>query len=103
MTVEPADLHRQVEHLTRALARRTRELDALNEIALAINSQPNLAALLDKVVELAADLVGVRAGGVYLLQPDGETLELASAYNQMSDYMGVRLKLGEGLSGRVAQ
>ncbi|CAG0978035.1 hypothetical protein GPROT1_02076, partial [Gammaproteobacteria bacterium] len=82
---------------------RTRELDALNEIALAINSQPDLATLLDKVVELAADLVGVRAGGVYLMLPDRETLELAAAYNLMHNYLGTRLKLGEGLSGRVAQ
>lgn len=98
-----ADPHTQIEALTRALARRARELDALNEIALAINSQPNLAALLDKVVELAAELVGVHAGGIYLLQPDGETLELAATYNLLHDYQGVRLKVGEGLSGRVAQ
>ncbi|MBI5564145.1 MAG: GAF domain-containing protein [Chloroflexi bacterium] len=102
MTIEPVDPQSQIERLTRALARRTRELDALNEIALAINSQPSLAALLDKVVELAADLVGVRAGGVYLISPDGEALELASTYN-LHAYQGTHLKLGEGLSGRVAQ
>lgn len=103
MTVEPLEPQAQIERLTRLLARRTRELDALNEIALAINSQPTLAALLDKVVELAADLVGVHAGGVYLMQPDGETLELAAAYHLMHDYLGTCLKVGEGLSGRVAQ
>jgi PAS domain S-box-containing protein len=103
MTDGQVDQQIQIDHLTQALARRTRELDALNEIALAISSQPSLAALLDKVVELAAGLVGVRAAGIYLMLPDGETLELAAAYNLLHQYLGTRLKLGEGLSGRVAQ
>ena len=99
MTAPPA----QLDELENALARRTRELEALNDIALEINSQPNLSALLHAIVKRATALVGVRAGGVYLMQPDGHTLELVVADNLMDDYVGVRLKLGEGLSGRVAQ
>ena len=98
-----AALPDQLAELENALARRTRELEALNDIALEINSQPNLSALLHAIVKRATALVGVRGGGVYLLQPDGHALELVVADNLMDDYAGVRLQVGEGLSGRVAQ
>ncbi len=93
----------QLAELENALTRRTRELEALNDIGLEINSQPNLSALLHAIVKRATTLVGVRGGGVYLMQPDAHTLELAVADDLMDDYTGVRLQVGEGLSGRVAQ
>ena len=42
-------------------------------------------------------------GGLYLMKPDGQTLELVVNHNLPGDYNDVTLRLGEGLSGRVAQ
>ena len=83
--------------------RRARETAALYETSLEINSQPDLPALLQAIVHRAVELVGVRAGGLYLMQGSGDALELAVGYNFLGDYVGTRLNLGEGLSGRVAQ
>jgi two-component system cell cycle sensor histidine kinase/response regulator CckA len=85
------------------LTRHAQEMAALYETALDINSQPDLSTLLQAIVERASKLVGARMGGLYLMQPGGEELELVVSYNLPRDYTGTRLHLGEGLSGRVAQ
>jgi PAS domain S-box-containing protein len=86
-----------------ALAHRAREMAALYETSLAINSQLDLSTLLEAIVQRAAELVGTGRGVLYLMQPDGETLELTVSRNQPDDYVGTIIRLGEGLSGRVAQ
>jgi GAF domain-containing protein len=52
--------------------RRARETAALYETSLEINSQPDLPALLQAIVHRAVELVGVRAGGLYLMQGSGD-------------------------------
>jgi len=42
-------------------------------------------------------------GALYLMRPDGQTLELVVSYDMPRDYTGTILHLGEGLSGRIAQ
>ncbi len=86
-----------------ALAQRARELAALYETALEISAQVDLDHLLHAIVQRTADLLGARMGGLYLLQPDGHTLELVVAHNSPRQYWGAQLQLGEGLAGRVAQ
>lgn len=91
------------ECVSEALVRRAQELMALYETSLEINAQREVSTLLPAIVERAARLVGARMGGVYLIQPDGETLELVVSHNLPRDYTGIILRLGEGVSGRVAQ
>ena len=101
-----AELEAQTQALRESeqrLARRAREMAALYETALEINSQPDVPLLLQAVVRRAAELLGVRMGALYLMRPDGETLELVVNHNLPGDYLGVTLRLGEGLSGRIAQ
>ena len=86
-----------------ALQRRAHEMAVLNEVSLEINSQPNLPALLNTIVEKAAGLLGAHLGGLYLVRPDGQSLELVVGHNLPGQYVGIVLKLGEGLSGKVAQ
>jgi PAS domain S-box-containing protein len=85
------------------LVRRAREMEALYDTSLEINSQPDVPKLLQAIVQRAAGLVGTQAGGLYLIKPDGQTLELVVSHNLPGDYLGVKLHLGEGLAGRVAQ
>lgn len=86
-----------------ALARRAREMAALYETALDITAQFDLHTLLQAIVRRAAKLLGARMGGLYLLRPDDQTVELVVGYNLPPHYPGTRLKLGEGLSGLIAQ
>ncbi|MGD8624750.1 MAG: PAS domain S-box protein [Anaerolineae bacterium] len=85
-----------------ALARHAQEMAALYETSLEINSQRDLSRLLTAIVERAAGLLNVKMGGLYLMRPGGEELELVVEHNLPHDYVGATLRLGEGLSGKVA-
>ncbi len=73
----------------------------LYETSLDINAQADSAALMPRIIERAVQLLGVKRGGVYMLCPDGEALEQVIIHNLPDDYLGVKLKLGEGVAGRV--
>ena len=85
------------------LAHHDRTMAALYETSLEINSQPDLPALLRTIVKRATDLLSAHMGGLYLMKPDGQSLELVVSQYLPKDYVGVTLQLGEGPSGRVAQ
>lgn len=86
-----------------SLASRVRELSTLYETSLEINAQRDLTLLLQTIVRRAAELLRTHMGGLYLMLPDEQTLRLAVIHNLPDHYLGTELKLGEGLSGRVAQ
>jgi len=101
-----ASLQREILERKRAeeaLASHTREMVALYETSLEVSSQPDLPTLLQAIVERAARLLGTPRGSLYLMKPDGETLQVAVSYNLPSAYVGITLRLGEGLAGRVAR
>lgn len=85
-----------------ALERRAREMEALYKTSLEINAQIDLMTLLNTIVKEAASLLNAPMGGIYLMEPDDETLKLVVAYKLPPNLLGVCLRLGEGLSGRVA-
>ncbi len=81
--------------------RRTTELEALREVTLDITARLDLSSLLEGIVRRAAELLGASGGSLYLYDPERRELELWVGHNLGADYTGSRLKLGEGLSGRV--
>lgn len=83
--------------------RRVETLAALHEAGLALNTQLDLPVLLQTIVERAARLLGSPMGELYLLLPDEQTLELKAGYNLPGELTGLRLRLGQGFSGRIAQ
>ncbi len=82
---------------------RAHELQTLYQTSLEVNAQVDLDSLLRAIVQRAASLVGVDSGGLYLMQADGQSLKLVVGHNLLEHYTGMTLKLGEGLSGKVAQ
>ncbi|MCX7706400.1 MAG: GAF domain-containing protein, partial [Anaerolineae bacterium] len=82
--------------------RRAEALTALHATTLAINQQGDLTELLHAIVQRAADLVHAHMGGLYMMRPDRQSLELVVTYNLPGDLTGTILRLGEGLSGQVA-
>jgi PAS domain S-box-containing protein len=85
------------------LERRAHEMAVLYQTSLELNSQPDLQTLLEAIVRSAADLMGVHQGGIYLIQADGQTLELAAGYRMAVVPTEPSLRMGEGLVGRAAQ
>jgi two-component system NtrC family sensor kinase len=95
LAVENAALHREQEQ-------RLSEMEALRKTTLDISRQLDVPLLLQSIVERASALMGTTGGGLYLYHEDDEELELIINQQLCDDYTGTRLKLGEGLSGKVA-
>jgi PAS domain S-box-containing protein len=85
----------------RALAQRASELAALYETSLDVTAQRDVSDLLELIIARATKLVGVPLGGLYLMRPDGHSLEMVFSLG-IEGVRGKVLQLGEGLSGRVA-
>ena len=93
-------------HNARLFAReqqRSRELAALQEVALDLSRKLEVPDLLQAVVERAVQLLGAASGALYITLPGTDELELRVAYHMPQEYLGTRLKVGEGLAGQVAQ
>jgi diguanylate cyclase (GGDEF)-like protein/PAS domain S-box-containing protein len=108
--ISNARLYEQVQQelsekklIEKELQRRAQEMAALYDTSIDINAQLDLPRLLHAIVERATAFSGAHMGGLYLLQPDGQTLELVISYQLPKDYTGTVIQRGEGLSGRVAQ
>ncbi|MBE9506450.1 MAG: GAF domain-containing protein, partial [Chloroflexi bacterium] len=96
MAIENARLYEEAK-------RRAEEMTALYSTFLEIGAPTDLPDLLWAICDRAARLLGVDKGGLYLYdEPRGE-LELAVSYKLGRDYTGTRIKLGEGVAGRVVQ
>jgi len=104
VALDHARLAEQLQDKAETLEKRLTELEALYEISLEINRQRNLSNLLSKLVERVRSLLDVRVAALYLMQPDNETLELALIHGEASPqrYSGTKMRLGEGLAGRIA-
>ncbi len=107
--VSPALLERAIrysierKHIQAAQERRARELEALYQTSLDINSEIELSTILTSIVERAARLLDMPLGGLYLLEPDGQHLRLAVGHNDVNRFVGVTLRIGEGVAGIAAE
>jgi signal transduction histidine kinase len=86
-----------------ALIRHAQEMEALYETSLEINAQLDISIVLNSIVRRAAKLLGTDGGGLFLVRPDGETLEMVANYNPLRQSLNFTLRFGEGVAGRVAQ
>ncbi len=86
------------------LLRLNRELSVLYTISRATSQYMNLEETLINALEATLGALDVEVGGIYLLEPEGETLTLR-AVRGVSDEVAENLrhvKLGEGMSGKAA-
>ncbi len=90
---------KQVEE---AQARHAQIMSALYETSLEINAQPDMSTLLPAIVQRAARLLDANMGGIYLVRPEEQVLELAVSQFGAEDFQGAVLRWGESLSGRAA-
>jgi two-component system NtrC family sensor kinase len=87
-----------------ALARHAREMEALYETSLEINSQPDVPTLLRAIVRRATKLLGTPMGALHLARSDDKALELVVSHNLPSvPAVATTPRWGDGIAGRVAQ
>ena len=83
------------------LRRQNEYLNALHETSLALMNRLEIPDLLEAVVARAGALMDTSHGYVYLLGPKEAELEMQVGTGVFEDYLGYRIKPGEGVSGRV--
>ncbi len=96
-----------VEELKRGgeeLASRMSDLDALYEVERAVSSVTAQSDLLEKILEIAMERVGARAGSILLAEEDRDSLYFRTAKGEKSEALvSLRLKTGQGIAGHVAE
>jgi PAS domain S-box-containing protein len=95
------DVTRQVE-AEAAERRRAEQLAGLHQTSLEIGAEVRLEPLLNSIVERAARLVGTSMGSLFLTTADGGELLQVVDFGRSEEFLGARLRLGEGVSGRAA-
>ncbi len=95
------DVTRRVEAET-AERRRAEQLAGLYQTSLEISAEVGLEPLLNSIVERAARLVGTSMGSLFLVTADGNELLQVVDFGRSEEFLGARLRLGEGVSGRAA-
>jgi GAF domain-containing protein/ActR/RegA family two-component response regulator len=81
--------------------RRSQLLAGLHETALDLLNRLELADLLSAIMSRAAQLVETTEGYIYLLDSDGQEMQIEVAIGNSAQFRGDRLRRGEGLAGRV--
>lgn len=87
-----------------ALESRVTDLDAIYELEQAVSATTAQADLLERILEVAMQRVGARAGSVLLLEEEGGSLFFRSAMGEKSEALtAMRLEPGQGIAGHVAE
>jgi GAF domain-containing protein len=106
LEAERAGLEKTVEERTGDLARRARDLETTATIARDAASELDLQDLLSHTVALVSERFGLYHTGIFLTDPSGEWVELRAASSEGGQRMlsrGHRLRVGEGIVGRVTE
>jgi signal transduction histidine kinase len=87
----------------RTLETRTRQLEALRLVSTEITRELELPALLDLICQRALELVGADSGGIVLWDEAAQLL-VPRSWRGVGEWVGeLRMHLGEGLVGTVAE
>ncbi len=81
---------------------RASELAALYDISLEIGGQLDLKKLLEDIVRRGKELLSAGGAYVFLFDADRQVLKLIAQVGMDEKYAGREIRLGEGMSGRVA-
>ena len=86
------------------IKRRTRELSILYTIDRAVAQSLELEEVLNDAVTATLEALQIEVGGIYLLEPDGETMILRVHRGASEEFVEAvqRIRLGEGISGQAA-
>jgi nitrate/nitrite-specific signal transduction histidine kinase len=100
-----AQLDESYKNLEQKVADRTQELSTLNAIAATVSQSLDLDEVLNLALDQTLQAIDIEAGGIYLLDEEANTLNLASQRGFSAQAVSEinRLQVGEGFSGRVIE
>jgi PAS domain S-box-containing protein len=84
-----------------AFRKQAEQLAAARTVTTEITRELNLGTLLHLILSRASDLLDVKAGAIFLWEPDTQELVLASATG--NENASPRLQPGQGVAGQVVQ
>jgi adenylate cyclase len=97
-------LAQRVTEATEDLKRRVRELTALTEASMAINSVMNTDRLLEQILELSREVMTAEASSLLVLEPGTGKLEFVVARGTAGPALkSTTVDLGQGIAGWVAR
>lgn len=104
MTIHNRNLLNDLGDRNQALSAAVRRLTSLNEAGRAMSTMRTLSELLDFFVGLVVEELEVDRASLMLVDDPGGDLRIAAFRGIQSDVVeSVRVKLGEGIAGQVAQ
>ncbi|MBN1659743.1 MAG: GAF domain-containing protein [Anaerolineae bacterium] len=90
------------ERLHQETAHRLSEVSTLYTLATQITTSLAMTAVLDSIVAILRMTLDCRSCSIFLIDPTGEYLQSEAASGPAAAWRGIaRLKVGEGISGRV--
>jgi PAS domain S-box-containing protein len=101
-----SELRRQSARLLAAegaIQRQNEYLTALHETSLSLLDKEEPQELLQTILERAAALAGTEHGYIFLLAGEGDRMEIQVGMGFFVDQLGLAVRKGEGLSGKVWQ
>jgi nitrate/nitrite-specific signal transduction histidine kinase len=100
-----AQLQESYTNLEQKVADRTQELSTLNAIVATVSQSLDLDQVLNLALDKTLQATGIEAGGIYLLDEEAGTLNLAAqrGFSPQAVPEIDRLQVGEGFSGRVLE
>ena len=104
LTIRLAQLEKETLALKEAeavLRRQNEYLTALHETSLGLIDRLDKEELLEAILLRAARLSGTEHGYIYLLEPGDEEMQMQVGMGFFKSQLGLRVKLGEGMGGRV--
>jgi GAF domain-containing protein len=84
-----------------AMRQQNTYLTALHDTTLGLMRRLNVEELLQNIITRAAELVGTEHGYVHLIEPGGGELRMRVGIGVYQDFIGTRVKAGQGLAGTV--
>jgi len=89
------------ERAEKALRRQNAYLSALHETSLGLINRFDRKELLEAILDHAALLTGTEHGFFYLLEPSESQLQMRVGMGFFTDWLGLRVRPGEGFGGKV--
>ncbi|MFL7893136.1 MAG: two-component regulator propeller domain-containing protein [Anaerolineales bacterium] len=99
------NIRSRTEELEDQVNDRTKELAALNTIAVAVSSSLDLQRILDDALGEILETMQMDAGGIYLLEEYDQNLTIEASQGLSEEFIAEinNLQVGEGFSGNVIQ
>jgi serine phosphatase RsbU (regulator of sigma subunit) len=91
------------DNLEEKLARKTKELEIVQRVAVALNASSEVSTIASLMLNLMEDYFGFQHSILLVLRPDEEELEVVATHGYEVDNLGKTVKVGMGVIGMVAK